>query len=325
MSLFYVKAGACFDAQSGDFLYCCFDSDDCQSDIPEKSVYFVSSQAISEEASSKTTLLTTKARDCLRPQAKLDIPIGRCTSTLDDQHCTGTASGCNDRDQFSSRDKNCGVVSDRKQNRETHYGVCWSKDDIKDDSSSFNTNFEHKFCSWSQEDCPVGNYAWEAVNNVNSLGGMKECMCEDVNVGACVRSPVGKSDVAYPEINDIYYCAVSERACTQDDEYLTAIEVLKRKDFQCRLCEPILAGGGMDAEMSAPARTKITYNNNNATDYGVLIGITICFLVSLLIVLITSKFYPSKAHRQQQHQNDPAQVDTGNVIEFCLSDDKLIL
>lgn len=313
MSLLYVQAGACFDAQSGDFLYCGLDLDDCQSALLGKAVSFVSSQAISEEVSSATTLFVTKARECLAPQAKRNIPIGRCTATVDDQHCTGTASGCQEREQFSSRDENCGVVSDTRHNRDTHYGVCWSQDDIKNDVLSFHTNFEHKFCAWSQEDCPVGNYAWEAVQKVNSVGGMKECLCEDVNVGACVRAPLGKSAVASPESNDIYYCGVSERACTQNDAYLTAIEVLKRKDFQCRLCAPILAAtGGMDAEMSAPARTNSTSNNNNASDYGVLIGITLCFLVPLVIVLITSKFYPSKDTRQQQRddqqQNNPAHV-----------------
>ena len=163
---------------------------------------------------------------------------------------------------------------------DTHWSVCYdpARTDLNVQTLKHGyialTNTEEEYCAWGANDCPE-DYGFFTVREVYGLEWLQNCMCEDVSVGACEPYPGG--DV---------YCAVSESACGPGDQYLPALEIIRRNDVQCRLCEPWL-----DMESITVSQPGTTVKSDPALDNiklggGAIAGIVIGSVASVIIITL---------------------------------------
>jgi len=258
----YVKPGACI--KQGRHLSCAFDTDDCN----HLGAQFISSQIISEGDPNAAEAICLDAGT-----GKIEVPIGRCTSTVDDQFCSSTESGCAIPTLFSPRDSNCNVLGDIKLGgmSNTYFGSCST------------SNFD--FCAWSVNDCP--GHKWRSAQDV-SFHTDSYCQCKDVHVGAC-KPPADSRGTKSP------YCAVSINACDIGDRWVSAIELQQTAEFECMLCEPDLenyvSSGVADLSDNIGAEETIGASKNLAgLSNGALAGIIVAGCLGAVVLALIPLF-----------------------------------
>jgi len=172
MSEKYIKAGACFDLNNGNFQKCALQPLDCAS--------FSAAVVPSESIFHSTYWLSINNQDIFNQCSQQDDTfhkiksVGRCEGISDRFICTSDKSACRFSSVFKPHVTDCDIVHDYLSTNTfsyTHYGFCvdWSE------------NNEPNFCAWRFKECGAGGpegWQWRGADpffaNQNP-----ECHCDD--------------------------------------------------------------------------------------------------------------------------------------------------
>merc|ERR1712176_1706457 len=117
------------------FIHCAYDVNSCI-DIDGYETFFLSSKELSSSSSSTSLFNSPQMKEAAGVASKVchdentiksRIPIGRCTSSLDGEHCSSSKGGCMFYNRYDDIDDECNVLYDYKNKSPTHYMVCYNQ------------------------------------------------------------------------------------------------------------------------------------------------------------------------------------------------------
>jgi len=172
-----------------------------------------------------------------------DVSVGRCTSSLDDNRCAVDSDSCSIQNKFNRKSDACTLFGDHAEGSsasfyQTMFPSC--RDKISN----------QKRCVLSQNDCTQS----EQRSQPMELPWADKCFCHHVSTGLCYD----KSTLAAEDS----LCAMTSKECDTDQEFMTALELMKMSNTlcKCRLCKEGVGGKGPRiVEMSGCYET----TNNN--------------------------------------------------------------
>jgi len=183
------RFGGCLDLVSGNITQCAFNPGECSSPLQYVKANDIPGSICSHAA---------------------QIPIGRCTSSVDQNICTISSDACVVSQRFLAKDSGCSVVQDMssQSSASAYYPQCGDR------------------CVISPQDCEVT----ETFRQIGSLVWRDPCECNDIPTGICYLDDI------FPITADSSFCAVGEYDCPDSYSFMNATTLMNLKEKMPRSC-----------------------------------------------------------------------------------------